>query len=178
MILAKICVLGDISVGKTSLIRRYVDREFSDAYLSTVGVKISRKFVKLAGVHDESPREIQMVLWDLEGGSTFHDVSESYLQGAHAAVIVGDLTRLDTIDRIENHLDHFLKVNPRAWAVVALNKSDALAEKPDLSSNSWDSRKAVIQTMCTSARSGGGVDRLFEEIGLHLISEHTDGPAR
>ncbi len=178
MILAKICVLGDISVGKTSLVRRYVDREFSDAYLSTVGVKISRKLVKLADVHDGSPEEIQVVLWDLEGGSTFHDVSESYLQGAHAAVIVGDLTRPDTIDRIEGHLDHFLKVNPRASAVVALNKSDAVTDPLDLSSNSWDSRKAVLQTMCTSAQSGEGVDRLFEEIGMHLIHELADGTAR
>lgn len=48
MISRKICMIGDFSVGKTSLIRRFVDRQFSDKYLSTVGVKISRKAVEVA----------------------------------------------------------------------------------------------------------------------------------
>ena len=49
MISKKVCIIGDFGVGKTSLIRRYVDRQFSDQYLSTVGVKISRKLIGLLG---------------------------------------------------------------------------------------------------------------------------------
>ena len=43
----KICMIGDFAVGKTSLIRRFVESKFSDNYLSTVGVKISRKIIDL-----------------------------------------------------------------------------------------------------------------------------------
>lgn len=49
----KICMLGDFSVGKTSLIRRFVDSEFSDQYLSTVGVKISKKIVECQSANQQ-----------------------------------------------------------------------------------------------------------------------------
>ena len=45
---AKICLIGDFSVGKTSLIRRFVESRFSDTYLSTIGVRVSRRVVQIA----------------------------------------------------------------------------------------------------------------------------------
>ncbi|MGL5074895.1 MAG: Rab family GTPase, partial [Waterburya sp.] len=47
VITKKICLLGDFNVGKTSLIRRFVEDKFSDQYLSTVGVKVSRKSIDI-----------------------------------------------------------------------------------------------------------------------------------
>jgi small GTP-binding protein len=178
MILAKVCILGDISVGKTSLVRRYVDRAFSDAYLSTVGVTISRKLVKPADVSKGGPSEIQLVLWDLEGGATFRRASDSYLQGAHAAVIVGDLTRTETIDSINSHIDQFLRINPDGHVIVALNKTDIQPDTPRATSHPWDDRKAVLVTLYTSARSGECVDVLFEDLGRQLIREATNGSPR
>ena len=57
----KICLLGDFAVGKTSLVRRFVDNQFSDTYLSTIGVKISRKLLSV-----EENHTLQIIIWDLE----------------------------------------------------------------------------------------------------------------
>jgi GTPase SAR1 family protein len=57
----KICMLGGFSVGKTSLVKRFVASVFSEAYLTTVGVKIDKKTVHLG------ERAVNLILWDLAG---------------------------------------------------------------------------------------------------------------
>jgi GTPase SAR1 family protein len=69
------------------LIRRFVDRQFSDQYLSTVGVKISRKLVESVN--------LQLLIWDLEGHTKFKGITPSYLQGASGAVVVADVSRIE-----------------------------------------------------------------------------------
>ena len=92
MISKKICMVGDFSVGKTSLIRRFVDRQFSDKYLSTVGVKISRKAVELEGGEGDK-KTIQLLIWDIEGQTKFKAIAPSYLQGSKGVIIVADVSR-------------------------------------------------------------------------------------
>ena len=91
----KICLLGDFSVGKTSLIRRFVENKFSDEYLSTIGVKISRKSVDVK--IETKEHRVNLLVWDLEGKTKFKAITPSYLKGASGAIVVGDLTRSDTI---------------------------------------------------------------------------------
>jgi small GTP-binding protein len=71
MISKKICMVGAFSVGKSALIERFVHSVFSDRYLSTVGVKISKKVVALEG------EEMTIVLWDMEGKDDFAVVKMS-----------------------------------------------------------------------------------------------------
>ena len=61
----KVCLLGDFAVGKTSLVRRFVYDLFDDQYLSTIGVKVSRKTITVARGQDLV--ELTMMLWDLAG---------------------------------------------------------------------------------------------------------------
>ncbi|MCS6960450.1 MAG: Rab family GTPase [Pseudanabaenaceae cyanobacterium SKYGB_i_bin29] len=150
----KICLVGDFAVGKTSLIRRFVDRSFSDQYLTTVGVKISRKLVNL-----ESGLAIQLVIWDLEGSTKFKAVSSTYLQGAAGAIIVADATRPDTIDHIDDHCRQFYSINPDKPIVIALNKYDLVS----------DQLPNVSQAHMTSAKTGYGVDELFYKLSQKIL---------
>jgi small GTP-binding protein len=179
MILAKVCVLGDVSVGKTSIIRRFVDREFSDKYLSTVGVKISRKLIRVPTAPGQPPCDVQLVLWDLEGGNAFGNITSTYLKGARAAVVVADISRSATLDAIPNHIERFRIANPASLVFVALNKSDLQEEGIPHAYLNRESHDGVVITLLTSARTGIGIDDLFESIGLHLsegmVNESTSG---
>lgn len=160
----KICLVGDFGVGKTSLIRRFVDRQFSDKYLSTVGVKISRKKVDLS-----EEKSVQLLIWDLEGHTKFKAIAPSYLQGAGGAIIAADVTRQETIDNMQERLELFLSVNPKGIAIFALNKADLIEqEKVQLLLKNVKEKKLdrVIATYSTSAKTGENVDEMF-----HLISE-------
>ena len=171
MILAKICILGEISVGKTSLIRRFVDRSFSDAYLTTVGVSLSRRRLRQVARGKGGSDGLQLVLWDIEGGGSFDDLTSSYLKGARGAVVVGDLSRPPTITAAEQYMHRFLTINPRGVIVVALNKSDLDHDPGLLLRATPRSAPEILTTIKTSAQSGEGVDELFTTLGAHILRD-------
>jgi small GTP-binding protein len=82
----KICMLGSFSVGKTSLVARYVSSVFSDKYLTTVGVKIDKKTVAVDGA------DVTLLLWDIYGEDDFQKLRMSYLRGASGYLLVVDGT--------------------------------------------------------------------------------------
>lgn len=178
MRLAKVCILGEVSVGKTSLIRRFVDRSFSDTYLTTVGVKISRKQVTVPSDAGTTPMAMQLVLWDLEGGERFDVMTAGYLRGALGAVIVGDLQRPETIEAVARHRERFLTVNPAASTVIALNKSDLVPDgHVPLMLRPANSRPPLA-TIHTSALTGDGVDEIFSILAAGILREPAhDHPA-
>lgn len=101
----KVCLLGDFGVGKTSLVRRFVHGLFDDRYLSTVGVKVSRKMVMVPQLADLV--EMTMMLWDLAGSEEFDHMRASYLRGAVGAILVCDVARPATVDNLGAYLrDH------------------------------------------------------------------------
>ena len=168
----KICLVGNFGVGKTSLIRRFVERQFSDKYLSTVGVKISRKTVELEQVKQPEKLSVNLLIWDLEGSTKFKAIAPTYLQGASAAILVGDVSRQETIEHLADHLNLFLSVNPKGFIIIALNKSD-LADEEKLAkllqmSNNYQQAQ-VLSIQPTSAKTGQAVDEIFQKIAYKII---------
>ncbi len=118
----KICLLGDSAVGKTSLVRRFVYNLFEDKYLSTIGVKVSRKPVVVPRGDDVA--ELTLMLWDLAGSEEFDQIRVSYLRGAAGALIVCDLTQRDTLASAREYAAQMRAVNPKAAVLIAANKHD------------------------------------------------------
>ena len=168
----KMCLVGDFGVGKTSLIRRFVDRQFSDQYLSTVGVKISRKNVELELAGQPAKKNVQLLIWDLEGHTKFKAIAPSYLQGASGAIVVADLTRQETVDNLGERIQLVLSVNPKAAVIVALNKAD-LVEEEKLAklaqSIQFTEKQRVIAIYTTSAKTGKDVDEMFQKLAQKMV---------
>ncbi len=165
-------MVGDFGVGKTSLIRRFVDREFSDQYLSTVGVKISRKPIELTGVKQQEKLNLQLLIWDLEGHTKFKGIAPSYLQGSSGAIIVADVNRHETLDRIPEHIQLFLSVNPKGTLIIALNKSDLIElEKLEKLTQLVQMHKLerVAGVYQTSAKTGSYVDEIFQQLAYKSL---------
>lgn len=152
----KVCLLGDFAVGKTSLIRRYVEGRFDDRYLSTLGVKITRKPI------DRPYGALNLLVWDLAGGEDY-GAHSSYLLGAAGAVIVCDLTRRRTLAALETYTQQMRQANPAVALLYVGNKADLTAEH--------QITDADLRTLCdnllggpyllASAKTGDQVDQLF-----------------
>lgn len=152
MIRKKIVLIGDFNVGKTSLIRRYVDKAFSDKYLTTIGVKISKKRLQLeAG-------ECELMIWDIEGATRDKAIPQSYLHGASGAIIVADINRDESIRHLEGHISDFLRVNPGSSYVVAYNKSDLMGDRER------EKIGYIAKSFLTSAKEDLNVEILFTRL--------------
>lgn len=160
MIQKKICVLGPSSVGKTSLIRRYVEGIFSGNYLTTIGVKIDKKIVNLAN------NNVELLVWDIEGTDIFSGFNKRYLRGASAFILVVDQSRRSSVlDAIE--LFNLVKSSHDIPAFLAINKSDLENQLTD------EDRQALMNLsidgmVITSAKSGSHVETLFSKIANNL----------
>ena len=162
MIQKKVCMLGTFAVGKTSLVRRFVESIYSDKYHTTVGVKIDKKVVQV----DAS--EIMLMLWDIEGTDTEHELRTSYLRGASGYLLVADGTRQDTLYKalaLQTKVTEHLGTIP---FLLLINKSDltdqwAIREREmtALREKGWE----VIQT---SAKTGFGVEDAFHSLATKL----------
>ena len=158
MIRKKILLLGDFSVGKTSLVRRYVDGAFDDKYLTTIGVKISKKMFNIEGVESE------MLIWDVEGSTPRKKISLGYYKGASGAIFVADISRRETVKNLEEHKEIFLNENPDAKFVVAYNKSDKLSEIAK------ENIELDDEIFLTSAKEDSNVEELFIKLMKEILA--------
>ena len=151
----KICMLGAFSVGKTSLVKRFVESVFSETYLTTVGVKIDKKTVEL------SNRIVNLILWDLAGEDDISSLRTSYVRGSAGYLLVADGTRPSTLEvalslrqRVE------VEFGPLPF-VLLLNKNDLREEWAIRDEEIEDLRRDGWWVRPTSARTGEGVDDAF-----------------
>lgn len=152
----KICMLGDFAVGKTSLVRRFVEGRFDDKYLSTIGVKLSRKTVT------RPEYTLNLILWDLAGGDDFVSVPSNYLVGVAGAILVCDLTRSYTLNTFKRYVEQIRSYNTAAPLLFIGNKADLVAERVV----SEDDLQRVSQgfgglSIITSAKTGLQVEDAF-----------------
>ncbi|MEL6494937.1 MAG: Rab family GTPase [Cyanobacteria bacterium J06623_7] len=167
----KICLLGDFNVGKTSLVRRFIEDKFSDRYLSTVGVKVSRKSVEIRTELEIS--WLNFLVWDLEGNTKFKSITPSYLKGASGSIIVADLSRSDTLKNLNQHLKLFFEINPQGKAIIALNKADLIpAEKLAKLVENYQSRNfsKILGIYATSAKTGEFVNEMFQSLAVAMMA--------
>ncbi|MBN2208729.1 MAG: GTP-binding protein [Candidatus Coatesbacteria bacterium] len=163
MIKKKVCMLGTFAVGKTSLVRRFVQGLFSDKYLTTVGVKIDKKVVTV------SEEQVQMVLWDIAGENGFQRLEAAYLRGMSAYFLVVDGTRSRTLDDALTIQERIKATNGEIPFMVLLNKSD-LNDQWELD----DDRLTELENtghrlMRTSAKSGAGVEEAFSTLAEMML---------
>ncbi|MBW2279010.1 MAG: GTP-binding protein [Deltaproteobacteria bacterium] len=163
MIQKKICMLGAFAVGKTTLVQRFVTSIFTDKYLTTVGVKIDKKQLKVGDT------DVNLLLWDLAGEDEFQKVQLSYLRGAAGYLLVVDGTRQSSLDSaflIQRRVEREVGEIP---FIAVFNKVDlqdeweiADASIADLEERGWN----VIKS---SAKTGQGVEEAFHALAEHVL---------
>ncbi|HEV8594175.1 MAG TPA: Rab family GTPase, partial [Thermoplasmata archaeon] len=157
---------GEVMVGKTSLIHRYVQNMFDDRYIMTMGTKVSKKVVEVPDVkgHDVT---LEMTIWDIMGEKGFRQLlKEAYFYGAQGILAVCDLTRPSTLADLDDWIDHVLKVVGAVPVYICVNKADLV----DQAKFDEDAVRAFAKAYnaphgFTSAKTGTGVEDAFLAIG-------------
>ena len=163
MIKKKICMLGAFSVGKTSLVQRFVKSMFSDKYLTTVGVKIDKKSVSVNG------KDVDLLLWDIYGEDEFQKVKTSYLRGASGYFLVIDGTRKNTLDTafdLQKRAEDAVGSIP---FILLFNKSD-LTDEWEIEDETFENlTRDGFTVMKTSAKTGEMVEEAFLSLAEKML---------
>ncbi len=179
MITKKICLIGDFGVGKTSLIRRFVEHQFSEEYLSTIGVSISRKSVTVSSsTEKQAPQIVQLLIWDIEGKTKFQEISSSYLKSAQGVIIVADCSRQETIANIPHHIDLARSINPKELTLsIVMNKIDLVEEHLPillLKQHQFYNQFLTIPIYHTSAKTGKNVEIMFHQLAQNIMEKRKE----
>ena len=163
----KVVLLGETGVGKTSIISRYVHNNFSEVLMSTTGASFATKKLEI-----DSEHKIKFQIWDTAGQERFRSLAKIFYQNASVAVLVYDITRRDTFDKIKNFWIKEIKENAPSDIILALagNKSDNYEnEVVNLSEGKKLAKEIDAIFQSTSAMLSHGIDELFLSIGKKFM---------
>ena len=151
MLKAKIILTGNFGVGKTSLFQRFLFSRFDEKYLTTIGVKVDKRVVKL------ETDDVELFLWDVAGEISQNKVPLSYFLGAHGIIYVFDVTRPLTYKNLDTDISYLKSKAKKSIIKVVGNKSDLLStsELSDVLAN-----LSYPSDITTSAKTGDNVEKL------------------
>jgi small GTP-binding protein len=169
----KICLIGDAAVGKTSLIRKYVEDRFDDKYIVTLGTKVTVKEVSVKRNADDKAVCVTLMIWDILGQREFKRLQTSYYRGANGGLIVADITRKETLKNTHDWILSLFNNVGKVPLILLLNKSDRKNQTTITSKEIEDViSKWNIPYMYTSAKTGENVEKAFKKIGEMLLEKH------
>lgn len=163
---SKVCIVGDFAVGKTSVVERFVRNQFSEKYLTTIGVKIDTKELEFGrlGVLQK------LVIWDVAGSDRFGDAEFAYLRGANGYIFVADGTRSVTLDSIETIRTQIEDHYGPAPSAVFVNKKDLVADWCVSEGRLEKLGASFDRVYRTSAKTGDDVEHAMVELAEAIIA--------
>jgi small GTP-binding protein len=165
----KILIAGDGGVGKTTLLRRFVDDVFDESTIETVGVDFFLKELKF----EELRIKCALQLWDLGGQERFRHLLDNFIMGARASLLLFDLTRMPKMNKILDWVNivrlHDINL-PIMLVGTKLDLEDAIAVDDDYAytiKNTFN----MINYFKTSSKSGYNVGEVFETLARELMKK-------
>ncbi|XP_060958975.1 ras-related protein RHN1 [Cannabis sativa] len=162
---AKLVVLGDMGTGKTSLVLRFIKGQFNDYQESTIGAAF---FTQVLSLNEAT---IKFDIWDTAGQERYHSLAPMYYRGAAAAIVVYDITTMDSFVRAKKWVQELQKQgNPNLIMFLAGNKVD-LEKKREVEFEEGEqyAKENGLVFLETSAKTAQNVNELFYEIAKRLV---------
>jgi Ras-related protein Rab-6A len=162
----KIILIGDIAVGKTSIISRYVNNSFEENYQCTIQAEQQTKIVK-----EDENTYVKLIIWDTVGQEKFRSLTRQYYNGCQGAIIVFDLTNKKSFDYIQNWIEEIKNYgDENAIVMIIGNKSDLTAEREISQSDIKNKLNGEYFYFEVSAKNGNNISMAFDKM-KKLISE-------
>jgi len=166
-------MVGEMGVGKTSLVRRFVTDRFDDRYIATVGTKITKKSVDVMWKGLETT--LDMTIWDIMGDKGFRQLlKEAYFHGAQGVIAVCDLTRPDTLFDLNGWINTVIKQVGEVPMCFVGNKNDLKGQKA-INVDELAKISQIHETpyFITSAKTGENVETVFGSLSQTIADRYS-----
>ena len=164
----KVVLLGERSVGKTSIISRYVNNSFETNSLTTTGASYAYKIINL----EQYNKSIKFEIWDTAGQERYRALTKIFYKNASVAILCYDITKKVTFDEIKNYWFNQVKDNSPNDIIIAIaaNKSDLYEIEQVNEEEARNFAKSVGAIFfTTSAMNSSGIEELFKAVGSKFI---------
>lgn len=161
----KIVIIGEASVGKTSLMSKFVSDTFNDQMQPTIGCDIQNKSMVVEG------QKIDVRFWDTAGCERFQTMLPLYYRGCHGAILVYDVTRRETFNKLKDwllELENNL-TNDNAVIMIIGNKIDKTGRQVSKEDGNNYAKQRSALFIETSAKTSEGVAIAFEELLIKIM---------
>ena len=169
--LFKILLLGDSGVGKSSIILRYIENNFSQNLMNSIGVDFKLKNIEVKG------KKVKLQVWDTAGQERFRTITTSYYKGAQAIIVVFDITDRDSFEHVKNWMadvDKFAKDG--VLRILSGNKCDLEHQRKVSKDEGKElASKYGINYIETSAKETTNIDELFVSTTETFINRQASG---
>jgi len=181
---AKIILVGESGVGKTSLMVRYVDGRFKLGDKHTVGTDVMHKattvLIEDPNTHETSSCSIKLEIWDTGGQERFRTITSSYYRTAAGIILAFDLTDAQSFNRVTNWMDD-IKMYANSDAVVVLvgTKSDLDEERVvNIKEIKMMVEQLGIPYVETTSKDGLGVEEVFNRLASGILTLRLTHPSK
>lgn len=163
--LFKLVLIGDSGVGKSCLLLRFADDNFTDSYISTIGVDFRFRTITI------DDKTVKLQIWDTAGQERFRTITSAYYRGADGIIMIYDVTSSESFDHVEEWLSEVDRyANENTSKLLVGNKADLVEEKQvseEMAQSFAD--KLGISFLETSAKTATNVDAAFLTMAQELI---------
>ncbi|ORE08496.1 ras-domain-containing protein [Rhizopus microsporus var. microsporus] len=160
----KLVFLGEQSVGKTSLITRFMYDTFDNTYQATIGIDFLSKTMYL------EDKTVRLQLWDTAGQERFRSLIPSYIRDSSVAVIVYDISNRQSFINTSKWIDDVRAERGEEVIIVLVGNKSDLSDKREVTVEEGEKRAKELHVMFieTSAKAGHNVKTLFKKIAQSL----------
>eukprot|EP01103_Thecamoeba_quadrilineata_P001656 TRINITY_DN114_c0_g1_i1.p1 TRINITY_DN114_c0_g1~~TRINITY_DN114_c0_g1_i1.p1 ORF type:complete len:207 (-),score=39.03 TRINITY_DN114_c0_g1_i1:211-831(-) len=162
----KLILLGNIDVGKTSLILRFTDNAFSDEIAGEIDMKT--RDLKISG------KTVKLIITDTAGQERFRTLTSSYYRNADAIIVVYDVNDAESFGDVDGHINEGTRYSQRSEKFLVGNKADLSNKAISSEQGKAMADKLNIPFFETSAKTGAKVEQLFETVAQKLLESSTD----
>ena len=156
----KMVLFGNASVGKTSLVERFINDRFEESYISTLGYNVYEKQINYEN------NLISLMIFDIGGQEKFRDLRKKYAEGADVAFIVYDVTNPDSFASIESWKTDLYEFAGEIPFIIIGNKSDLPSSIPAEEAIALSDKLGAQDHFETSAKTGAGVEKAFNQLAV------------
>lgn len=173
--LIKAIIVGDSCVGKSSLLLKFVDDQFNDVYLSTIGVDFKFRHL-MVELERKRHARVKLQVWDTAGQERFRTITTSYYRGAQAVILAFDVSDRNSFNQLEFWLNE-IRPHLDSEAVIVLAGLKIDAEKMRVVSKDEANLFAFTYQLDyweVSSKTGYNVDALFQSMCREVIRRRMD----
>ncbi|XP_067930916.1 ras-related protein Rab-35-like [Watersipora subatra] len=173
----KLVVLGDLGVGKTSLVYQYTDHTFSESHTTTIGIDFIETTIEVDG------KKCKLLIWDTAGQERFRAVTSTLYRGTHGVILVYDAQKISTFENIPKWLQEIANHRDDVPKILVGNKSDEPKMKEVSTRDARKfSKQVVIPLFETSAKANTNVEQIqrreFQNAGPFIWSMEEEFPSQ